>query len=284
MTSDAGAAVERLVLASVPLVDLEVRPMTLEEAIAVRGDASVRLVLAHARALTFELARYPAYVVPTLAFPAAFFLIFSSTQRGTAATVEMATFAGFAAIGVAFFQFGVGIAVERASPWEDYLERCRSESGPGWARARSLRRLCARLRQRRRSWRPRWRPPMQPLPPGTLDRARDHVTGARSTPFAFLGIALGYWAPARGALPIANLLYLALSYAGALWIRPHELPSAVASVSPYLPTRALADALSGTVLGHPFELRAWASLAGFTALFAALAVWGYLRDEGRRFR
>ena len=39
LTSDAGAAVERLVLASVPLVDLEVRPMTLEEAIAVRGNA-----------------------------------------------------------------------------------------------------------------------------------------------------------------------------------------------------------------------------------------------------
>ena len=33
----------------------------------------------------------------------------------------MATFAGFAVIGVAFFQFGVGIAIDRASPWETYL-------------------------------------------------------------------------------------------------------------------------------------------------------------------
>lgn len=39
LTSDAGAAVERLVLAGVPLLDLEVRPLTLEEAIAARGKA-----------------------------------------------------------------------------------------------------------------------------------------------------------------------------------------------------------------------------------------------------
>src|SRR5207237_7581552 len=66
-------------------------------------------------------ARYPGYVVPTLLFPAAFFLVFALPWAHRGATVELATFAGFAAIGVAFFQFGVGIAVERASPWETFL-------------------------------------------------------------------------------------------------------------------------------------------------------------------
>ena len=66
-----------------------------------------------------------------------------------------------------------------------------------------------------------------------------------AAPFAVLGIALGYWAPARGALPIANLLYLGLAYAGGLWFRARDLPAPVADVSPYLPTRALADALAG---------------------------------------
>jgi ABC-2 type transport system ATP-binding protein len=36
LTSDPGAAVERLARAGVPLVELEVRPLTLEEALAVR--------------------------------------------------------------------------------------------------------------------------------------------------------------------------------------------------------------------------------------------------------
>ena len=76
------------------------------------------LALRHARAMTLELARYPAYVVPTLVFPSVFFLFFAAPGAHEDAAVRIA---GFAAIGVAFFQFGVGIAVERGSPWETYL-------------------------------------------------------------------------------------------------------------------------------------------------------------------
>src|SRR5689334_25317739 len=78
------------------------------------------LTLVHARALTVELLRHPAYVVPTLALPSLFVLFFGAST-GAGAGVRMAGFAGFAAIGVAFFQFGVGIAAERASAWELYL-------------------------------------------------------------------------------------------------------------------------------------------------------------------
>src|SRR5438034_11070829 len=81
----------------------------------------MRLVFVHARAMTLELLRYPAYLVPTIVFPAAFFLFFVAPRGHGDETAAMATFAGFAAIGVAFFQFGVGIANERASPWEAYL-------------------------------------------------------------------------------------------------------------------------------------------------------------------
>ena len=38
----------------------------------------MRLVVLHARALTVELGRHPAYVVPTLLFPAAFFIVFAA--------------------------------------------------------------------------------------------------------------------------------------------------------------------------------------------------------------
>src|SRR3954468_11296478 len=79
------------------------------------------LTFLHARMLTVELVRYPAFLVPTLLFPSVFFLFFASYGAPRDADAKMATFAGFAAIGVAFFQFGVGIAVERASPWESYM-------------------------------------------------------------------------------------------------------------------------------------------------------------------
>ncbi len=242
----------------------------------------MRLVLLHARALTLELARHPAYVVPTLVFPAVFFLFFIAPGASTGSTVRMATFAGFAAIGVAFFQFGVGIAIERASPWERYLRTlpigvaarlgARVISAAIFATAAAVTLVLTAIATTDAS-----------LPAGRwLELGSVLILG--TAPFALLGIALGYWAPERGALPIANLFYLSVSYAGGLWIRPQDLPSGVAAISPYLPTRSLADVLSATVSSDPFLPHPWTVLLAFTALFAALAAWGYRRDEGRHFR
>jgi ABC-2 type transport system permease protein len=242
----------------------------------------VTLAFAHARALTVELARHPAYVVPTLAFPAVFFVFFATPARAAGADVRMATFAGFAAIGVAFFQFGVGIAVERASPWESYLRTlpvtvgarlaARLLSAAVFAAAAAAVVVVVAVL----------------LTPVSLSIGRwlglAVALVAGIVPFALLGIAIGYWAPPRGALPIANLLYLALSYAGGLWSRPEHLPQLAGRASRFLPTGRLADVLAAPALGHPPPWGSWLALAGFAAVFGALATWGYRRDETSRYR
>ena len=242
----------------------------------------MRLVLAHARAMTIELARYPAYVVPTLALPTVFFLFFAAPVGAAGASVRMATFAGFAAIGVAFFQFGVGIATERSSPWEAFLRTL--PIGPGMRLASRL--ISAGLFAAAAAG--LLLGVASATTPASLSPVRWLGLGAAllagTVPFALLGIALGYWVPARGALPVANLLYLGLSYAGGLWMRPNRLPETVAGISHFLPTRALTDALIAAVAGAGIDWGAWGALGGFACLFAALAAWGYRRDEGRRYR
>jgi ABC-2 type transport system permease protein len=241
----------------------------------------MKLALRHAGAMTLELVRFPAYVVPTLLLPTVFFLFFVPTGPRDAATARMATFAGFAVIGVAFFQFGVGIAADRVSPWESYLRTL--PVGPAVRLAARL--LSAAL--------------FAIATAALLVSTALVVSGASlsagrwaglavalllgTIPFAFLGIGLGYWAPARAALPLANLLYLVLAYAGGLWTRPSGLPAAVRGVSRFLPTRALADGLVTVVVAGSVAWRAWATLSFFSVVFAALAVAGYRRDEGRRF-
>jgi len=241
----------------------------------------LKLSIVHARAMTLELLRYPAYVVPTLALPPLFFLFFVAPGTHRDAIERMATFAGFAVIGVAFFQFGVGIAVDRGSPWEAYLRTL--PVGP-------RDRLGARLLSAA---------VFAIAAAGLLVATAICVTGvslslscwvglaatllAGTVPFALLGISLGYLAPAKGALPIANLLYLVLAYAGGLWIRPDELPSPVAALSPYLPTRAFSDALVGAATAAPTGSRPWISLSAFSIVFGCTAAFGYRRDEGRRF-
>lgn len=243
----------------------------------------MKLALLHARAMTTELLRLPAYLVPTLAFPTLFFLFFAAPHVDASdAGVATALFAGFAVIGVALFQFGIGIANERVSPWETYLRtlpvqpaarfaaRVLSAALFGTAAAAVV--VGAAL----------------VVTPTSLPVARWAelalmlVVGA--VPFALLGIALGYLSTPRGALPLANLVYLGLAYGGGLWIRPAELPTAVARVSPFLPTRGFGDALTGIAVGVPIQGRAWGVLALYTAAFAAIAIWGYRRDEGQRYR
>jgi ABC-2 type transport system permease protein len=240
----------------------------------------MRLALLHARALTLELVRHPAFVVPTLAFPAVFFLFFAAPAPAEGANARMATFAGFAALGVAFFQFGVGIAVERASPWELYLRtlpvgvgarlaaRLLSASAFALAAAALVAVVAVAAT-----------PVALPLPRWAGLAAALLAAGV---PFALLGIALGYWVPPRAALPVANLAYLALAYAGGLWIPADRLPRAVAAVSRLLPTRALADALTAQAAGS-LPWRPWAELAACALAFAGLAAVGYRRDEGRRY-
>ncbi len=241
----------------------------------------LRLALLHARAMTLELVRFPAYLVPTLLLPSVFFLFFVTPGTREAATARMATFAGFAVIGVAFFQFGVGIAIERGAPWESYLRTlpigpsvrlgARLLSAAIFAVAAASLLVATAVATTAASLPPaRWLLLAVALLAGTV-------------PFALLGIALGYWAPPKGALPLANLLYLVLAYAGGLWIRPGGLPRPVGAVSPYLPTRALSDALVATVAGSSPAWRSWFALSGFAIVFAWAAVLGYRRDEGRRF-
>ncbi len=241
----------------------------------------MRLVLLHTRAATLELVRYPAFSVPTLAFPALFFLLFVAPRPDTNPELLLASFAGFAVLAVAFFQFGVGIAAERESAWERFVRTL-----PLRARVRFAARVVSAA--------------LFGLGSAALVVvAAVSTTGASfsaarwaalvaalalgSIPFAFLGIALGYWASPRSALPIANILYLVLSFVGALWTTPAHLPRSLAGVSTLVPTRQYGNVLWGAAQGHLWRPRDWLLLLAWTGVFAALATWGYRRDEGRRY-
>jgi ABC-2 type transport system permease protein len=241
----------------------------------------VRLVLIHTRASVIELVRYPAFSVPTLTFPALFFLLFVSPRNDADPTLLLASFAGFAVLAIAFFQFGVGIAAERESPWERFVRTL-----PLRARTRFAARAIAAC-------------VFGVASAGLVVAVALATTGATlsagrwvglacalavgGVPFAFLGIALGYWASPRGALPLANILYLVLAFSGGLWTTPQRLPASIASASSLVPTRQFGNVLWGAAEGRLWRPRDWLLLFVWAVVFGALALWGYTRDEGRRY-
>jgi ABC-2 type transport system permease protein len=242
----------------------------------------MRVGLVHARLETLELARYPSFLVPTLLFPALFFLFFVVPgAEGAEADALTATYMAFAFLGVAFFQFGVGFAVERVSSWALYVRTL-----PAGALVRMTGHIVSAAVFSLASGL------LVAVVASTLAGAHLAPTewlallgalAAGAIPFGLLGMALGYLASPKGALPIANILYLGLAYLGGLWTGPDRLPAAIEGISEAIPTRAYADLVIAAATGTsppPGTL----ALVGWTAAFAVLAGWAYRRDEGVRYR
>lgn len=245
--------------------------------------SSMTLLRVHTRIGFLDLIRWPGYVVPTVVFPAMFYLIFDLPfARRSAGVANFTTlaFIVFAIVGVTLYQFGVGIAQERGRPWERYL---RVLPAPPFVRfaarivtatifgilTASVVAVAARA-----------------FTPIDLSLTQWLLVGlfaiAGAIPFVLIGISIGYWTSARAAVPIATAANLLLAYAGGLWMPPDELPKFVQTISPYLPTRAFADLL-WSVTGGGDATRGLTVLAAYGVTFAAIAAIGYRRDERKRY-
>jgi ABC-2 type transport system permease protein len=242
----------------------------------------MRLVWAHARAEVMELLRYPSFSVPSLLFPGLLFLFFGVPTEGSDESILMVSYAAFGVLAVALFQFGVGIASERASPWQVYLRTLPVSPGARFA-ARLLAAAVFALAS------------TVVVVAVALAFTSAHLGAGQwlrvgvalaygTVPFGLLGLAIGYWLTPKGALPVANLLFLSLAFLGGLWTGANHLPSAVERVSPVLPTRQWGEIVWAPALDRSWELWPFLALAAYSAAFAALASWGYRRDEGQRFR
>lgn len=244
---------------------------------------SLRMVGVHARIALLDLLRTPSYVVPTVVFPAMFFLLFDvQYARSHAAVANLATlaFVAWAIVGVAVYQFGVGIAQERGRPWERYQRTLPVSTAVRFA-ARivcamvfgALAALCVALVARVST----------PIDLNGVQWLQIllYALGA-GIPFVLFGIAIGYWLPARASVPVATACNLLLAYAGGLWMPPSDLPSIVARISPFLPTRQFADLLWSVPNGG-LPTGAMIGLVLYTFAFAAAASIGYRRDEKTRY-
>lgn len=242
----------------------------------------MRLALAHSRMQIVALVRFPGFTVATLVFPALLYALFGLPRAAARPNVMLASYAAFAVLGVGFFQFGVGGAIERATPWHAWLRTL-----PAPARVRIAARVASAcvfafasialvvvvaLVTTTASL-------------SALSWLRLAVAlAAGSLPFVVLGLSIAYWTSPKSALPVANVLYMLLAYAGGLWTGPSDLPRAVGTISAWTPTRQWGDILWPAVTGASWSMSHWLLLGGYGAVFAVVAAWGFRRDELQRFR
>jgi len=249
---------------------------------------SLRLYWLEARLELLKSWRMPAYVLPTLLFPALFYLLFAvafgsdrAVATTTIASYLIATYGVFGVIGASMFGFGVGVAVERGQGWL-LLKRATPMPPAAYLLAKVLTSvlfstvviavLCtmgvtlAGVHLESGQW---------------LAMAAIQIAGA--IPFCAAGLAIGLWSGPNSAPAIVNLLYLPMSFASGLWIPYEMLPPVVRAVSPFLPPFHLAQLALGAIgagTGGSVVVHVVALVLA-TVICLALAVVAYRHDRGR---
>ncbi|GJM08920.1 MAG: ABC transporter [Lysobacteraceae bacterium] len=238
----------------------------------------------------FELLRtlrMPGFLLPTLLFPAAFYLLFAVVMPMGKGSFDMASYllAGygvFGVIGPALFGFGVAVANERNAGWLllkmaspmpitiHFAARVFMSLTFAAVVALMLFTLGAVFADIR----------MQPMQWVSLF----FILVLGVIPFCAMGLMVGYWARSQAAVAIVNLIYLPMSVLSGLWWPMQLFPAGLQVFGKCLPPYHLVQLAltpigmntSGAVLEHILVLLA------YTAVFLLLAARGYRRDAAAR--
>jgi ABC-2 type transport system permease protein len=236
-----------------------------------------------------KLFRMPGYVIPMLAFPMAFYLLFGvALKQGTGGlnfpTYLIATYGAFGVMNAALTGFGVGLAVERGQGW---LLFKRATPMPPLAHYLGKLAMCILFSSLMVGWlftlgataggvR---------LPLATwLALAGVQIAGG--LPFAAFGLAIGYWVGPNSAPSIINLISLPAALGSGMWIPIQAMPGVVKKIAPFLPSYHYAQLALKTIGMDDHRVSvAWAVtvLAVFTLLSLGFAWAGWRRDEGKTY-
>lgn len=244
------------------------------------------LALLHTRYQFLETVRVPIAVLGNMLFPGLALVFFVVPQRVVAddplmATAAVAQLATFAVMSSSLFSFGVGVAEDRAQPFDPYVRTLPAGAGPrlgGRVVNAVLWAYLALVPLVLIGWL---------LTAATLTPAQAALSvvlvPAVAVPFLLLGLAIGYRLSSKAAIAVVQAVLFPLAFAGGLFMPPEAFPAWLDAFSKVLPSRAARDLVVQVVTGEPAYAGALVVLLGWTLVFGVLAVLAYRRDEGRRF-
>ncbi|PJJ62103.1 ABC transporter permease [Compostimonas suwonensis] len=249
--------------------------------------SALSLTYVHAKYNLIETARVPIAIIGSLVFPALALLFFVVPQRAVAddplaATQAVISLSVFAIMTNSLFSFGLTIAENREKAWDPYL---RTLPAPAISRvlahvfSTGLLGLASIL-------------PIVVI--GGLFTAAEAdgwrvlagilALAVSALPFMFIGICIGYSMPSKAAIAVVQVVMFGLAFGGGLFLPPFLFADWLDTLSMFLPSREAREFVIWAVQGGTIEPWVWGGLLAWTAVFLALALVLFRRDEGRRYR
>jgi ABC-2 type transport system permease protein len=240
--------------------------------------STARLVAAYAGDIRLEfikMLRTPAFAVPTLLFPAMFYLLFGvllARNNAAAGTMTFAHMGVFGTMAPGLFGFGVSLAFEREQGLLRFKQALPMPPG-SYLLARMMMAMLFVAIIAALLVTLAWTVAGAPI---TMAQAAKvfaiEVLGV--LPFCALGLCIGSFVSGQAAPAIVNLIYLPMAFLSGLWVPLQFLPKAVQDLAPLLPSHHLAQlALAALDLPSKGSTASHvAALAGVTVVFFVLAM------------
>ena len=218
--------------------------------------------------------RLPQFMLPSVLTPGAFYALFTlalAKPSPVAAAASLAGYGVFAAIGPALFGFGAGVAMEREQGLIE-LKRV-SPMPPGAYVAAKLAAAVAAT-----------------AVAITLIYALSLIGGVRlaperwallvglhllsTMPYALIGFGIGMRMGGKGAVAMANALFLGSAVIGGLWIPSSMLPSWMQALGQAVPAYHLGQ-IARAIVGAPVIGSVAVHLAVVAAMVVLAAAWAW---------
>ncbi len=241
------------------------------------------MILSETRFELLKAWRMPAFIIPTLTFPVAFYVLFGVILNMGGdfpmATYLVASYGVFGIIGPALFGFGVGVSQEQAQGW---LRLKAASPMPGWVyfAAKGIMSMVFALLVITMLL-------VAGVTAGGVELSLAKWLGLfcllalGTLPFCAMGLMIGLIVRAQAAVAIVNLIYLPMAVLSGLWFPLQLFPEVLQRIAWVLPPYHLAQLalnLIGMGQGHPAILHAGALLV-FTAIFVVGALWAWQRRQ-----
>ncbi|WP_051427670.1 ABC transporter permease [Arthrobacter sp. H20] len=268
--------------------------MTVASGPRTSAPTQVTLIRAHTKAQVLEQLRIPVAVISSTIFPALALLFFVIPQQATvqdplASLTAVAQLALFGVMSAFLFNYGIGVAEDRANPWSSYLRTLPVGALPSTI-ARALTAMLfafialipvlilgttltaapEAFTDGTLSW---WRVPLSIV-----------VWLLCGLPFLCLGLFIGYLCTSKVAIAVTQVVFFPLAFAGGMLLPPFLFPDWLNTFSLFLPSRAARDISVQVFTGGVIEPLSLLTLTVWTLGLGALALWANRRDEGRRFK